>query len=709
MKRSYWAGFLLAVSIVLVPSVAVAGPVPMAPSPLPAVPPPPTVTRLPSPTGGELVVRPPSNAIAPYTAPSGQLEPYVYQGRVYDPILNGPTTPYAGTRSPGQSANYAIVPNAPAATVDSSKAANWPAGSLGSRMGGLIPGFAAVMNNPKSDTSMSFLFGLANGCMFGTGNKVCSAVQQQAFDAATPSGVPLPDDYLGILNGGNQPVISGSGLAGPLTGAYIQWTPVAFDGVSTLVWNRTLQKRNPDPNNFCSFAGFCDQTPNQGTGVNMASQVICKDASGNMRTRNGSGYDAVGTLGVNSNIGSDQPNQPFSPGLANGGQFCLGTDTLVSVSWWDTSGANSHVLELDADKWVNPLVSLTPATTIKSDVICKTDAGSLVTVTKTQTGTGNIPVAVCPSGSVPDSLKVSTGVGTDVTRYNTIYNVPAVPQATRDAYPECAGTIAQRTQRCESWIILDEVPCKVGGTDCKKWTEIYALQPSRVKCAYGPYYVDPSLCTALANLYVSEYGVTIDTKAPTGSALQPVDRNNTIIQQPTTINSPITNYSYITNTQTSVEMFEDPKTENNTLVKGAECFPYGWRKLNPVEWIVQPVGCALRTAFLPRQDTVLATTNGLKVKMERLGFKPVSDAIGASLAVMGPAASGCSGPPVHLDFHVFVKDFYPFNACEQPVSTIAGYSYALSTVTIVGAGGFALLRALGAGFGYRVSAGKGES
>jgi len=101
-----------------------------------------------------------------------------------------------------------------------------------------------------------------------------------------------------------------------------------------------------------------------------------------------------------------------------------------------------------------------------------------------------------------------------------------------------------------------------------------------------------------------------------------------------------------------------PSQEDSTN----ECFPTGWGALNPVAWVVQPVGCALRAAFVPRQSVVDSTLGSIPGKFEKT-------TPGKYIAVVGglefSGVSGCRGMGVNMAWvpYAGLGTFYFMPAC----------------------------------------------
>jgi hypothetical protein len=120
-------------------------------------------------------------------------------------------------------------------------------------------------------------------------------------------------------------------------------------------------------------------------------------------------------------------------------------------------------------------------------------------------------------------------------------------------------------------------------------------------------------------------------------------------------------------------VYNPPKTDPSTARD--DCFPSGWGVLNPVEWVLKPVGCALTTAFVPRPEVVQAKMNGVRSEWEETAPFKLSAVIG-TLQFDLPDES-CTGIPVSLGFlpaNVRPPDSRFFAACPgdmmYPVATV---------------------------------------
>lgn len=149
---------------------------------------------------------------------------------------------------------------------------------------------------------------------------------------------------------------------------------------------------------------------------------------------------------------------------------------------------------------------------------------------------------------------------------------------------------------CKLAVNLDGQPCVMGSFECENWSEI-ARDPNtapRVSCQYGPYPVPVEICNPLERAY-----------EPGGAPAT----------DPNTDGNPSTRYDAQPDGSTQPRPQTDPNVSAPAIPGGAaagapegssteaqQCFPQGWAMLNPVEWVMKPVGCAMAAAFQPKKD-----------------------------------------------------------------------------------------------------------
>ncbi len=130
----------------------------------------------------------------------------------------------------------------------------------------------------------------------------------------------------------------------------------------------------------------------------------------------------------------------------------------------------------------------------------------------------------------------------------------------------------------------------------------------------------------------------------------------------------------------------------------APCFPAGWGMLNPFEWVVKPVGCALRDAFVPDPMVVTAQMQSLQGKFST---RTVGKLIAAAQVwEFIPPGDGCAGITVNVFF--LGPPFQIMGACPgSMLETMAYWSRVFSSLGITVAGVLAISRHVAGIFGYR--------
>jgi hypothetical protein len=243
----------------------------------------------------------------------------------------------------------------------------------------------------------------------------------------------------------------------------------------------------------------------------------------------------------------------------------------------------------------------------------------------------------------------------------------------------------------------------VGDLQCENWPQIAQSDtstPPRVSCNHGPYIAVLAACGILEKAYFPGGApATVpntDGDPGTGSNTDP---NGTPIPQPAPVQ-----------TGTIPGGAGQPGagvSPNPASTDSSNCFPNGWGVFNPVEWIQKPVGCALSWAFVPTGTTVATLEAQVKTDTDRIGFGPMQAAVVGMFAPLGNSGAGCQGPPVTFSMNGVSQTTYPFQACTQPMATVAAVSNAFFTMVFVVFGGLGMLRALSSAMGYDFSFGRG--
>lgn len=328
---------------------------------------------------------------------------------------------------------------------------------------------------------------------------------------------------------------------------------------------------------------------------------------------------------------------------------------------------------------------------------CISSEGALSTLTRDWLGTS--PGLVIPSceaagkGHGTGKIKV-VGFAPGSTNPQTLWDV-AAPSQNPAENPLCSPS--RPSSGCKLAVKIDGKECVVGLWECEHWSELNQdpnWEP-RIDCSYGPYVVTAGTCNPLERAY--EPGGSPMTDANTDG--NPSTRSDTNLS-----GEPIPKTD-----GPAVGLVPGTAGQNSpdASAEEGECFPSGWAMFNPVEWVMKPVGCALKVAFVPDPVTVQTQTATIQQKFEDVGFSRITTAWLSTFEAAG-GGSGCSGPTVQFQMSGVHQTLQPFNACSAPMSTVAGVSFAVSSIAIVLFGGLGIARAIAAGFGFNFTMGKGS-
>lgn len=176
---------------------------------------------------------------------------------------------------------------------------------------------------------------------------------------------------------------------------------------------------------------------------------------------------------------------------------------------------------------------------------------------------------------------------------------------------------SRSTGGCELSVELDGKPCTAGNVECESWASEHSKSENdqRYKCRFGPYTLPMSACGLLEKAY-TELGAPATQENTDGDpATQGGNHpNGSPVAAPAPVVAP-----RVPGSAGSVGTVPDAST------KEKECFPSGWGLLNPIEWVMKPVGCALSAAFEPKKPvegriTAMRAQFANKVPMTWLGI-----------------------------------------------------------------------------------------
>lgn len=96
---------------------------------------------------------------------------------------------------------------------------------------------------------------------------------------------------------------------------------------------------------------------------------------------------------------------------------------------------------------------------------------------------------------------------------------------------------------------------------------------------------------------------------------------------------------------------------------------FGW-SWNPVDWVLEPIKCALTWAFVPSPGFVSGKVAGVRDTWAASGPASYLGAFGGLVVAVGDIgdqAAGCKGPRLHVEPGGYVLDLYPLDACPGTV------------------------------------------
>ena len=233
------------------------------------------------------------------------------------------------------------------------------------------------------------------------------------------------------------------------------------------------------------------------------------------------------------------------------------------------------------------------------------------------------PVAECPSlteGQIPSGVQFwSSTPGKPDTKLGEQTITPEY-QEFRETFPECSTGTCMLDLKGP-----DGVSCFAVQTGCVSWFED-PDKAEKFSCTYGGTAVALTECSLYAPTFKPQNQATghVYGDPETGAA---VNSQTALAQE--------------TGAGVWAPSVQDPSTER-------KCFPEGWAMLNPVEWVMKPVQCALEWAFVPRTSVVNAKLDTMKTAMN--GTLPGElVAVISGWTIISPG-DGCGGITVDVWF-----------------------------------------------------------
>lgn len=134
-----------------------------------------------------------------------------------------------------------------------------------------------------------------------------------------------------------------------------------------------------------------------------------------------------------------------------------------------------------------------------------------------------------------------------------------------------------------------------------------------------------------------------------------------------------------------------------------QCFPTGWAVLNPVEWVMKPVQCALQWAFVPRASALESVNEDVQARWTASAPGAMISAVVAAISLDAPE-TGCEGMAVDMSWvpDAGLGTFYFLPACPGDFFEVWAGMFKVFLYGSVGLGGaIGITRNIAAIFGYR--------
>lgn len=380
-------------------------------------------------------------------------------------------------------------------------------------------------------------------------------------------------------------------------------------------------------------------------------------------------------------------NDTLTPVVGNGSSASCNRAGVAATNWsYDIAGTLNPLVSYGfgtssagttfAQSTPVEQLAANPSRTLTCTIVA-TDGTSYTAESPAFTEDGGIlPAPTCPA--VPDGLTAETVTVTESPGKPGDPAIQLYEETTTDAYqqlsttfPECVtGLCYADLRKLNPGTGTGTQSCfDLADTACVDWF-VDPNKAAQYVCEYGGSVVDLAECNHYANVFDA-------SKRAAGQAYADAE------------------------TGTGTKTGTVPPTGSGTpSVGGAAgqvgsdkppvCYPTGWGVLNPVEWVVRPVGCALQEAFVPRASVVEAQLGAVGTAWSAT---PPGVLVGYFEEIQAelPNLEGCEGPGLNLsiDFRPAISwahlDYngYPMSACEAPWSGLATATRVLFATTVL--------------------------
>lgn len=463
------------------------------------------------------------------------------------------------------------------------------------------------------------------------------------------------------------------------------------DGVCTMLAGSITEQANGAPSYYRESACFTIQANGQsGHGFQLIYRGVGGDER-NMLLWNGGNAPtvstpcktgqvpaagAIGDNGIEGNYvqGQDKAKAAYADWQ---NRWC----GVVTIAQYNAAGGPS-CSAIPQDQQATPLQS-NPTRTMKC-VTVGTDGvtytGAPVDYTETDTV---LPTPQCkdlPAGVLPQSTSITSTKDGDTSTLGK-WDTDSKVLDWAKTYPACTVqslcSLSLQTKTAKGWST-----CKDGDTICGDWFT-NPTKDDTYRCVYGipgsQSTVNLSECDIYQNRFTPEAQKTGDT-----------------LTDPKT-GKPLTNPKPTNNPSTDAAISNRPASDGDTR---SNCFPSGWGAANPVNWVMQPVTCAMENLFVPKASTLPKAQLALRSSVNNSAFGTIKTNVGA-LGVVG-FGSGCSGIPVEWDIFGNHFELYLLRACAgDPLHAVAAAVHTILSGLIVTLALLSILRYLAIIFGFQ--------
>lgn len=512
---------------------------------------------------------------------------------------------------------------------------------------GVAPSCYDTVNYSCSSGDVSKMFMISN-CGNLTGAQSCDSIGAKAGDGTTPLSAWFRDDALPFLEDlwAQLTGQTDSATELPNPNGHYDVDPkgckrsvdhVSFSSGNTLTVDReswSVVKPAPPPQTVqagyysadCSGANIADITTAETTTVD----TLCID-SVTGKTTDPNGNTLGKTYGVSSAV-FDSATQKNKVAFCNA-SYPNAVLEMVQFRYTNSQtiddGQPTKYVSTAYSQFWNPDPAQADRDTTENETIttsanCKTRDGQIFAVNRTVKKTAVAAAPNCPDGSTLDTYSITANNGAT----STTLDAGGTASGAAAKYPLCLNGSG-----CSMQVNLDGTPCTASRADCSNWPAVAGATPSRISCQWGTYTMPTSDCYGLSNAYKTETGVVFDPNSGTWTGVDAYGQPVTANPQPwsSTNPNPVAGASAGTVPATGTGTSAIPATGTNPS-NGCDAPGWSW---NPVEWVHNPVVCALKEAFTPKTDVNARASEIQGIVTTKAPFTFMAP------VMTGPSGGGC--------------------------------------------------------------------